>query len=88
VKNVLTRNKGGVLLLLILRYIFSIIAVFFAVYGLFTKNFEPFMILFLALTFLIMGLEEFQKKRKIWGGVMIVVFLYSILVTVQAFLYR
>ncbi|HWJ78716.1 MAG TPA: DUF3953 domain-containing protein, partial [Niallia sp.] len=64
--------------------------VFFAVYGLFTKNFDyqPFMILFLALTFLIMGLEEFQKKRKIWGGVMIVVFLYSLLVTVQAFLYR
>lgn len=54
-------------MLRILRYVFAAIGLLFAVYGLVTKNFEfqPYMMLFLGLMILVMGLEEFQKNRVI-----------------------
>lgn len=75
-------------MLRILRYIFSVLGLLFAVYGLITQNFtfSPYMILFLGLMFLVMGLEEFQKERKAYGWLLVIVFLFSLFVSIQGFL--
>ena len=44
------------------------------------------MILFLGLMFLVMGLEEFQKEQKAYGWLLVVVFLFSLFVSIQGFL--
>jgi hypothetical protein len=77
-------------LLKILRYFLSIITFLFAIYGLFTKNFEygHIMILLLGLTMLVMGLEEFKKDRKANGWLFICVFLFSFYASIQGFLLR
>ncbi|WP_255406648.1 YczI family protein [Sporosarcina sp. P18a] len=41
------------------------------------------MILFLGLALLVMGLEEFQKDRKVSGSFCIVVFLFSLYVSIE-----
>lgn len=75
-------------MLKVLRYICSIATFLFAAYGLITKNFEynTIMILFMGLTFLIMGLEEFQKKRPANGWLFILVFLLTVFVSIKGFL--
>jgi hypothetical protein len=75
-------------LLKILRYTLSVVVILFASYGLITKNFElqPFMIFFLGLMMLIMGLDEFRKKRTAFGWLFVVVFLFSLFVAIQGFL--
>ncbi|WP_267490804.1 DUF3953 domain-containing protein [Paenibacillus monticola] len=59
-----------------------------AAYELITKNFEfqSLLILLLGLIMLVMGLEEFQKKRKAYGWLLVVVFLFSLFVSVKGFL--
>ncbi|WP_335512725.1 YczI family protein [Neobacillus drentensis] len=44
------------------------------------------MIFLLGLTMLIMGLEEFRKERKMYGWLMVVVFLFSLFVAIQGFI--
>jgi len=44
------------------------------------------MTLLLGLMMLVMGLEEFQKERKTYGWLLVVVFLFSLFVSVQGFL--
>jgi hypothetical protein len=75
-------------LLKILQVIFSVATLVFVIYGLFTGNFDfqPLMIFFLGLTMLIMGLRELQQKRKISGGLLIVVFLFLLFVSIQSVL--
>ncbi|RDW17303.1 YczI family protein [Oceanobacillus chungangensis] len=75
-------------MLKILRYVFSLIGILFAAYGLITKNFEfqSYMILFLGLMMLVMGLEEFQKERKAYGWLFVVVCVFSLFVSIQGFL--
>ncbi|SET94037.1 Protein of unknown function [Salinibacillus kushneri] len=77
-------------MLKILRYIFSIIAMVFAVYGLITSdfNFQPYMMFFLGLMLLVMGVEEFQKERKAYGWLLVVVFLFLLFVSIQTLLLR
>ena len=62
----------------------------FAFYGFITKNFEfsSLMIFFMGLAMLMMGLQQFQNKRKVYGWMYIGVFLFSIFVSVQDFLYK
>ena len=74
----------------ILRYILSITAIAIAVYGLITINYEysPLMILILSLVMLVMGLEEFRKDKKSSGWLLIVVFLFSLFVSIQGFFLR
>lgn len=69
-------------MLKILQIIFSIIAVAFAGYGLFTKDFQfqAYMILFLGLTMLVLGLQEFKRKKKTVGWMLIGVFVFLIFV--------
>lgn len=71
--------KGEKILLKILHFVFSVIAISLAAYGLITKNFEfqHYMIFFLGLMMLIMGLQEFKKERKAYGWLFIIVFLFS-----------
>jgi hypothetical protein len=75
-------------LLKIIRYVLSVLTIFFATHGLITKNFQfsHIMVFFLGLTMLVMGLEEFRKERKAKGWIFVVVFLYSIFVSIQGFL--
>lgn len=72
----------------ILHYVLSIVTFILAAYGLMTKNFEfqHYMILFLGLTMFVMGLQEFQKGQKIYGWLFVVVFLFSLFVSIQGFL--
>ncbi|KOP83894.1 hypothetical protein AMS60_02110 [Bacillus sp. FJAT-21945] len=75
-------------MLKILRYVFSGITILIASYGLFTEDFTfgSFMIFFLALTMLVMGLEEFKKGHKGMGWLLIAVFLFSFFVSIKGFL--
>lgn len=66
----------------------SIITLLFAFYGRITKDFKfvDIMILFLGLTMLVLGIEEFQKERKVTGWFLIAVFLFSLYVSIEGFL--
>lgn len=72
-------------MLVFLRIIFLIVAVAIAGYGLISNNFEfqPFMILALGLSILVMGLQEFKKNKKRQGWLMIIVFGFSLFVSVR-----
>jgi hypothetical protein len=74
----------------ILRYVLSIATFLLAVYGLITKKieFNHIMIFLLGLTMLVMGIEEFQKERKIIGLLLVGVFLFSVFVSIKGFLLR
>ena len=80
--------KGGVALLKILQILFSIITVALAGYGLVTQDFQfgAYMNLFLGLTMLVLGLQEFKRNKKITGWMLIGVFAFSIFVTIQSFM--
>ena len=71
-------NKGGGNLLKFLQIILSITAISLAGYGVITEDFkfQPYMMLFLGLTMLVMGLREFQKGQKGFGSLPTVVLLY------------
>ena len=73
----------------ITRIILCVITILLAAYGLVTGNFElqPFMIFFLGLLMLVMGLIEFRKERKKYGWLFIVAFLLSLFVSIQAFIW-
>lgn len=72
---------------MILRVIFAVIVTFIAGYGLITNNheFQSYMMFFLSLFMLVMGLEEFQKGRKVIGWISIVAFLFILFVSLQDF---
>ncbi|WP_409250628.1 YczI family protein [Bacillus sp. SCS-153A] len=72
-----------------LHIILSIIAISLAGYGLVTRNvkFLPYMMLFLSLTMLVMGLREFQKGNKAYGWLGTVTFLFTFYVSIQTFLW-
>lgn len=75
-------------MLKILQILFSIIVLALASYGLVTKDFQlqAYMILFLGLTMLISGLQEFKKNKKITGWMLIGVFAFLMFVAVQSFM--
>ncbi|WP_075980154.1 YczI family protein [Bacillus massilinigeriensis] len=75
-------------MLKVLRYVLSVITLLFASYGVITRDFKfgDIMIFFLGLTMLVMGLEEFKKERKVTGWFLIVVFLFSLYVSIEGFL--
>ncbi|MBD7939665.1 DUF3953 domain-containing protein [Cytobacillus sp. FSL K6-0265] len=75
-------------MLRILRYVFSVIWLVMASYGVMTKDFRfsDIMILFLGLTMLVLGLEAFKKEQRGIGVFLIVVFLFSFYVSIEWFL--
>jgi len=76
-------------LLKILQIIFSIIVCSLAAYGLITHDYQlNFLMIFsLGLLMLILGIKEFQREQKVYGWLLIGVFLFSVFVTIQSFLY-
>ncbi|MCA1042244.1 YczI family protein [Bacillus infantis] len=74
-------------MLMILRVILAVISASIAVYGLITANFEfqSYMLFFLGLMMLVMGLEEFQKERKVMGWISIMAFVFVLFVSLQGF---
>jgi len=43
------------------------------------------MMLFIGLLMLVMGLQEFKKERKVYGFLFVIVFLFSLFVSIQGF---
>jgi apolipoprotein N-acyltransferase len=72
-------------LLKISRIILAVIVALIAGYGLFTGNFkfQTYMMFFLGLMLLVMGIDEFQKGRKGYGLISIVAFLFILFVFVS-----
>ncbi|TVP89759.1 MAG: DUF3953 domain-containing protein [Alkalibacterium sp.] len=75
-------------MLKVLHIIFSIFVLAIAAYSLIYQNFEfqNYMIVFLALMMLIVGLKEFKEERKLAGWTYIGVFIFVLLVSIQGFL--
>ena len=73
-------------MLKILHIVFSIIVVSLAAYGLITHDYQMnfLMIFFLGLLMLILGIREFRHKRKVYGWLLIGVFLFSVYVSIQS----
>jgi Protein of unknown function (DUF3953) len=82
-------EKGGDKLLKFFHIILSITVISLAGYGLITGDFkfQPYMIFFLSLTMLVMGLREFQKGNKGYGWLGTVTFLFIFFVSIQTFLW-
>ncbi len=76
-------------MLLFLRILFSVLTVAFATYGLITKNYEyqGYMILFMGLMALVMGIKEIQQKRKMMGWFFIIGFVFTFCVAIQGFIF-
>lgn len=72
-------------MLLGFRILFAVLTLLFAGYGFITKNYDYqlYMILFMGLMILTMGLQEFKQKRKGYGWLMVGVFLFSIAVVLS-----
>lgn len=77
-------------MLKLLQVILSIIVISLAGYGLITEDsrFQPYMMLFLGVTMLVMGLREFQKGHKGYSWLYLVVFLFILFVTIESFLLK
>lgn len=73
-------------MLKILQIVFSIIGISLAAYGLITQDYQLsfLMIFFLGLTMLILGIQELQRERKVYGLFLIGVFLFSMYVSIQS----
>ena len=69
-------------MLKISRVILAAIVIIMAGYGLLTENqwLQPYMLFFLGLMMLVLGLEEFQKGRKVYGYLSMFVFLFLLIV--------
>ena len=77
-------------MLKLLQIILSITVISLAGYGVITEDFkfQPYTMLFLGLTMLVMGLIEFQKGQKGYGWLSIVVFIFILFVSIKGFLLK
>lgn len=76
-----------IILLKFLQILFSIITIALASYGLITQDFQlgAYVILFLGLSMLLAGLQEFKRDKKLSGWMLIGVFAFSMYVAIQSF---
>jgi len=74
----------------ILQIIFSLITLAIAGYGIITGNFEfqAYMILFLSLTMLVVGIKEIKKNNKAMGWLVIGVFAFLTFVYILRYMFR
>lgn len=81
-------NKGEWILLKFLHYVLSVIVILIAAYGFITEDFkfQSFMLFFLGLLMLVLGLKEFQQERKSTGWLAIVTCLFVLFVSIKGFL--
>ncbi|PID03162.1 hypothetical protein CSV65_16325 [Sporosarcina sp. P31] len=75
-------------MLRILHFIFATLGIFFAAYGLITKDFQfqSYMMLCLGLVFLVMSIKDFKKGRKAYGWLLLVTSLFPLFVIIHGFL--
>ena len=75
-------------MLKILRYVFATLVLLFVLYGFIARSFayQPYMIFFLGLMMLIIGLEEYQKGRQLGSWLGIGGFIYAMYVAVEGFI--
>lgn len=73
-------------MLKLFKILFSITAIAFGIYGLVTQDFkfQGAMLLFMGLTFLIVGLQEFKKNKKANGWGCVAVFILSLYVSIDS----
>ncbi len=73
-----------------LQIIFSIIVISLAGYGLITEDFRfhPYMMVFLGLVMLVIGLRDFQRGKEGNGWLSIVSCILILLVSIQSFLFN
>lgn len=83
-------GKGGFLLLKFLQIILSITVISLAGYGLIIKDFQlqAYMMFFLGLTMLVIGLREFQKGQKGNGRLCIGASIFILFVSISSFLLK
>ena len=76
-------------MLKISQIVFAIIGVSLSAYGLITRDYQLnfLMIFFLGLFVLTLGIKEFQRERKAYGLLMIALFLFSVYVSIQSFIW-
>ncbi|MFJ3386896.1 MULTISPECIES: DUF3953 domain-containing protein [unclassified Lysinibacillus] len=76
-------------MLKILQIVFAIIGISLSAYELITRDYQLnyLMIFFLGLFVLTLGIKEFQRKRKAYGWLMIALFLFSVYVSIQSFIW-
>jgi len=74
-------------LLRILRFVFAILGIIFAAYGLITNDFQfqSYMMFSLGLMFLVMSIEEFTENRKAYGWLFLATSLFALFVTIKGF---
>lgn len=77
-------------MLKILQIVFAIIGISLSAYGLITRDYQLnfLMIFFLGLFGLTLGIKEFQRDRKAYGWLMIGLFLFSVYVSIQSFIWN
>ncbi|MFJ7744683.1 YczI family protein [Peribacillus sp. NPDC097295] len=75
-------------MLKLLHIIFAITVMSLAGYALITDDYtiQPYMMLFLSLSMLVMGLREFQKGHKGYGWLSICAFIFILYVSIISFL--
>ena len=74
-------------MLRILQFVLVIIVVSLSAYGLITRDYDLnfLMVFFSGLFMLTLGIEEFQRERKVYAWLLIGLFLFSIYVSIQSF---
>ncbi|KAA0560437.1 DUF3953 domain-containing protein [Rossellomorea aquimaris] len=67
------------------RIILALIVITMAGYSLLTENhwLQPYMLFLLGLMMLVMGLEEFQRGRKAYGYLSLIVSIFSFIVLLE-----
>ena len=85
--NIVLSERGGILLLKILRIVFAIIVFVLGGYTLISSNNEvlPYMMFFLGAMLLVIGIAEIKKDRLIMGIVSIIVSIFVFYVSVESF---
>ncbi|MGE7954823.1 DUF3953 domain-containing protein [Lysinibacillus xylanilyticus] len=74
-------------MLRISQFVLVIIVVSLSAYGLITRDYDLnfLMVFFSGLLMLTLGIEEFQRERKVYAWLLIGLFLFSIYVSTQSF---
>jgi|GEM_PF-2307328 len=77
-------------MLMILRIIFSVIAIIFAILAIESKNIDyaMYMLLALGLTMLMTGIQEINQNKKLIGWLLILIFPLNLFVFIQHFFFN
>jgi len=75
-------------MLKILRFLFAIITISFALYGMLSDDFRfaPLMLLFMGGAMLVMGIEEYKKNKKVLASCLVGACLFVFYTSVETML--